>query len=214
MRYAQVAVQSPIEFINSGGVRFQIGPGEVNGVLDIIGYTSSERRIGKDRGLLEFNFGFADSLGKAYAYNNVLRPWVLWPGETIRVSDAGSAFKAHVNIKTVLDTRDTPLIRFADGRVLVSRHERNDVTLRVGEEERHLRVRLTVRVDEPASGAQQPYCSIEYQIPLEQLLWRRAPQFTPDDVLPEQEPYVPVRLTGGGVIKGVTPSPIVVFEGA
>lgn len=210
MHYAKVDTPAPVEVVNADGARLRIGPGEINGVVNIEGFVDSRRQIGKEHGYLEVAFGFADSSGYACAYNNVLSPWALWPCDPIRPRPAQGDFKKHVTLKTLLDTRDTAPIRYTDGGELINRHKYNDVTFEVREEERCLAVRLTVYVGDLVSMKEHAYRSMDYEVPLDRLLWRRAPKCSEDDVMPEAEDYVPIRLIGGDLVKGITPSPIIV----
>lgn len=113
-----------------------------------------------------------------------------------------------------MDTRDLPAMRYADGSELRSAHKYNDTTWQFRADESSLAVRLTVYIGDQTSGRQESYVTVEYDIPLERLLWRKAAKFSDDDVEPESEPYVWVKhigtLSDPGVPKGLKPSPITV----
>ncbi len=214
MRYAKVNMEGRVEILNGEGDRFLIGPGEINGILDTEGFVDSQRGVSEGRGYLEVCFSFTDAEGVGYVYRNALFPWVLWPSEPIRVRPAAGEFAKRITLKMLLDTRDTAPIRFVNGTELVNRHKYNDVTFELQEEERSLAVRATVYIGELVCSNEPSYAAVDYEVPLERLLWRKAPVIAVDDVMPEGENYVPIIRKTTGCSQGVTPSPIVVMPRA
>lgn len=208
MIYAKTNADDRLHLYSENGTRFEIGPGELNGVINIQAFLDQNRGIDRDKAYVRISYGFACSEGTGYVYVNILRPWAFWPVPPIVVRPAEGAFKKHVTLKCLLDTRDCEPIRFADGRELVNRHKYNDVTIQLREEEWHVAVRLTVYIGDLTNGSENSFLSMDYDIPWGQLLWRRAPKYFEDDVVPEACDYFPIKPTGVPPVKGVTPSPI------
>lgn len=210
MHYATATHCEAVQVVAEGSVRVSIGPGDVTGVLHVQGFGDAKRGIGRDRGLLRLSFAIVDEAGVHRLYLAILSLWALWPGKFsgILVRPAEGRFRKHVTLRSVLDTRDDPVFRYEDGRELVTAHKYNDVTLQLREEDRGLAARLTVYVGDLTQGTEDSYRSVDYEIPLERLLWRRAPRCTSDDVEPEAADYVDIRPLDTPPMQGETPSPI------
>lgn len=210
MRVVVATYARRVECKTSAGTRIHIGPGRTNGIFNILAYISPERGIGRDAGFLEMTFAFLDEIGRHFLHWNVLMPWALLPNPDLgfRVRPAVGPFKKHVTLKVVIDTRDDGRICFEDGSTVVSAHKYNDVTIMLREEDFGLAVRLTVYVGDTAETPEESYLSVDYEIPLEHLLWRKAPMFYDDDVMPESADHVDVRRLTTPPMAGETPSAI------
>ncbi|MCC6235713.1 MAG: hypothetical protein IT580_23955 [Verrucomicrobiales bacterium] len=95
-----------------------------------------------------------------------------------------------------------------------SAHKYNDLTFQLRCEERALAVRLTYYAGEVFDDPKDALQSIDYELDYSELLWRRAPKYSDDDVMPEGENFVSITRVGTlhdpGVPEGLSPSPITV----
>jgi len=215
MRYAQARFQEVNRVPIKDGVVL-VGPGAVTGALSIVAFFDPERHIGRDSGFCQFTFSFADDRVRRFGYKALLAPWAFWPNPDLgfRVRPAIGPFKEHVTMKVVMDTQDDGRICFEDGATVVSAHKYNDVTIMLREEDYGPAARLTVYVGDKADTPETSYLSVDYEIPLEHLLWRKAPVFYDDDVMPESADYVDVRRLTTPPMPGETPSAIRIEDDA
>jgi|GEM_PF-2596538 len=214
MKYASTTIHQRYFLINSDGMRFIVEPGEINGIAHTEGFVDTRRGIGKDRGFLEFIFVFASADRVRYRYRAVLHPLRLWPLDCTVVHESRGAFKKETTIKAVVDTRYELPFQFSSGHVHRSAHKYNDLAFQLRCDERALSVRLTYYAGEVFQDPKHAYQSVDYQLEYAHLLWRRAPQYSDDDVMPEGESYVSITSVGTldepGVPEGLVPSPIIV----
>jgi len=213
-----IRIHRPFELINQSGHRFSIPPGIVRGVAAVVPLllpTSETIPRNTRRQFLAVCFTFADKYGRLFRYDGVFDESLVLPrdSESVRERDSGPGFSARMmNGVTVRDLptwvrRDILAPRGAppDGDIVVfGRAESGTVCIRLG-------VRDSGHRGSPqASGIG---FSVDYDIPLEQLLWR--PGYVENErgkVKLEAADHVRLTPLRAHRMHGVVPSGIVVSD--
>lgn len=213
MRYSTAVQRDPASLTSQDGVQYTIERGSVAGVCHIQEFLDEDRGVSRNRGYLRFTWAFASEDRGWHVYLCILHPYSLWAdGDAIVRSAEGDLIPEASSKGVVLDTRDCPPFRFADGSTIQSAHKYNDLAFQMRAEEAYLRVRLRFYIGDLMSGNQEAYMTVDYEKPWERLLWRKAAVITDDDVSPESAEYVDIRRIGTlddpGVPPGLRVSPI------
>jgi hypothetical protein len=201
-RRAIASVDEPLELRDQSGTVFRVGPGEIHGAMRLSPHPNA------DHDFFEVAYAFADASGSPWVHLNTLHPYLLWPGEDVRVRPAPDPIEADLTLKLVLDTTGTPPLRFEDGREVVNHHKYNDVTYELRVLERSIAVRLSVYIGDLTKGNEYSFLHVAYELPFERLLWRGAPTVYEDDLGLEDEAYCALVRGQGGELPKLEPSPV------
>ena len=201
-RAAVATIDEPVEVRNQDGTTLRVGPGEVRGVLRLSPHADAEHDF------FEIAYAFADATGTPWVHLNTLHLYLLWPGEGVMVRPSPEPIDADATLTLVLDTRETPPLRFEDGREVANHHKYNDVTYELRVQERCIAVRLSVYIGDLTRGNEYSFLHVAYELPLDRVLWRKAPTVYEDDLRLEDEGHCVVVKGEGGQLPALPPSPV------
>lgn len=156
-------------------------------------FLDSARGVTNDNGLIDFSCAIADPRGTLYRYHTVLSPLNAFPpkGVLCKRTTSGALPDSSASIRPRLDPRGIASFPLAGGGIFSAGSDQDGVVIQLRETRTGLDARLTPFSRATAKGAfPTTGDSVEYSIPIEHLLWRAGPAYTPDSVLPEAAGYI------------------------
>lgn len=189
------------------GLVLEASPGLCVGALHIDKYPDRPDEERHTAGLSRVTFGFKAVDGQPMTYDAIVRPEAYLPLPSTVVTLNPAETKRETTIRTVLDRRDVVSFTDIDGNQGSLFLRLADTRIVLLMDETVVRVRSTIHQMEGPDGTHSVNRELGYDLPIEHLLWRRAPRIHADGIDPEGERHVGIWLKERS-IKQIPPSPI------
>lgn len=202
-------------FISQDGCRVSVGPGRVHALLTL----GCEGPDCSDTGLISLFkviLNVADREMAVYRYLTRLKYTAALPPPGVECSHVYErSFYSAANVRPQVDPRGWMKLPLVSGGFFepMPDHDRFTIELREAD------VGVLARIKTFPSGSRKllsmSKSMVEYTIPIERFVWRRAPKIVGDEVIPEGDEavhFVKLGVLESGMMGGVPllPSPIVV----
>ena len=174
------------EFRDASGAKYVVGPGRIVGNLSVAAYTDA--LLTPDRGCFCVTFECNLNDGLAYGHSNILHCSTLWPSSAV---EYGAPFVEDLDtVSYLFDSRDSREIVLTDGRIIPVRlkYAGGDFSWRTVEA--GLSVSFRIWASAALESGKPGYETVQYHVPYQMLLWRKALVRRIDDFMVESADYV------------------------
>jgi len=191
-----------------GGGYFELVPGQISGFLALERFLVPNI-CDEEAGLIKSRFAFRASDNKTYRNTCIWYPELLWipPERTAKTWMPGSA-APDITIRTVIDSRDAYAVKLDAGGEIVGRFKYTEVSYDIHTCEAYLLVKNRFHVGSESGSdlVANGYATVQYEIPYDKLLWRKATKLLKEDIALEGEDFVDVSALDEHLY--LEPSPI------
>lgn len=170
----------------------ELKPGALHGLLRLDRYVGPFEE--RPEHLFTAALDFVDESGKAWRYVGLSSAARLWPPENMAVRIASRSGPGDLAIAVALDGRDDALVRLDTGETLTLRMKyfSFDIAATPGDDPAAIRVHaLLCPVEHPRSD--RTILGVEYEVPVADLLWRRASAVLEEDADAESGNSIDLR---------------------
>ncbi len=191
--------RAPVTLVALDRARITVGAGSVSGLLTLLRFSDVKRNVGDDHAFFEINCSFGSKTGDRFRYFAVLPHTTALPPQyaSCRLSPSGPMPSASLRLRPTVDPRGIIRPALDRGGDFCPLHDHDRLMLQVRESSNGIDVRLTTfnsRIERRPYGASG--LSVEYEIPIQHFLWRKAPKYLSNEVIPEGADYVHFERTG------------------
>lgn len=171
----------------------ETSPGNVCGHLRLDRYTPPSD-VEPD-GWVSVVFDFLDENGRPWRYVGIVGAWLFWPPSNTTATVTPRRGPGDLMMSTLLDGRDDATLRLDTGESITVRlkYFSFDVAMTPGPDPARIRVHANMCPVNDHPLAPGSILCIEYDVPVAELLWRRATVVMDDEALVEGTDYIDVR---------------------
>lgn len=188
-RHIVIEVSSPLKFRTRRGT-LRVDPGKLQGVMSIGHFT----RAGYDdaAGLFIVGLQWNTPNGNGADYTSILNAVSLLPTQCESTLSTWPATRPWDFVPAMsLDHRSEYQFEIKGQEPLRGRWKYTTISPYMYFRESTVLIKLALNTDD--SRADRGIIVLEYTLPLDVLLWRKAPRLLPDEVFTEEEPWVDVQ---------------------
>jgi hypothetical protein len=192
------------DLVGPGGRAFRLRPGILSGELRLSPYAESRYLIAPEDGMLELLFRFRSEDGRPWRHSSIFKSYRLWPSNADKITRQQRAFEPQFHVKTVFDWREPFALELSEGGRITGFFKYTEVAFEAAVAPDGLAVRC--RFYSTQSGGYETVC---YALPLERLLWCRAPLLIDvDELIPESGNHVDIAPDTEKGLSGTAISPV------
>jgi hypothetical protein len=171
----------------------EVGAGSVCGRLRLDRYTPPSD-VEPD-GWVSVVFDFLDEGGRPWRYIGIVGAWLFWPPSNTIATVTPRRGPADLMMSTLLDGRDDATLRVHTGERITVRlkYFSFDVAMTPGPDPARIRVHANMCPVNDHPLAPGSVLCVEYDVPVAELLWRRATVLLEDEALVEGAEYIDLR---------------------
>ena len=175
LRYPNRMMEARSEFVTSRGRRVTVGPGRIIGKLIMMNANQPRPvSVQDENGWVQITFIFAARDGHMYAYDAVLTPEQLWPTGPVSLASDARDDSYYTTARHVHAGASLAPLTLTTGEQLGQPEAGEVIQMELKHTLGGARVRLMIGKIPPKTGRVEPRLSVEYDLPLEALLWRRG----------------------------------------
>lgn len=196
-------------------MHYVIDVGTCNARITVLQCNRHPTEVCRTKGLVELGVQMHGPYGERYRYSAVLAPQTILSisGVHARPEQLGPLQNAGAQCRTEIDPRGWLEMPMDDHTVFRPQPDQDRFLLQLGERPTGLEAKLiTYRSVDRAGISARAATAVGFDIPIEKLLWRKAPRLLPDDIVPEGEDFVHFERIGHvsdpGAPKDLLPCPI------
>lgn len=190
-----IAVSIPTRVVIDHGAApsLEIHSGAVRGLLRLDRYTPPSDEM--PDGWVSVVFDFLDESGRPWRYVGLVGAWSFWPPSDAAATVTPRRGPGDLMMSTLLDGRDDATIRVHTGESITVRlkYFSFDVAMTPGPDPARIRVHANMCPVNDHPLAPGSILCVEYDVPIADLLWRKATVLLEDEALVEGADYIDLR---------------------